>query len=176
MMSKIVLTGEIGVGKTILLQRLLNVIHHNGKIYGFCTEKYTEGDKHCDIGQVYIYPAGGKRIKSQRNCVAELTGNKQFTAYTEVFETIGVQLLSNIPKDSIVVMDEIGFLESNAPKFSLRIKEIIDDDYTVLGIIKPVKTPLLDYIRGSSNINLYTITSANRDFVFEKIKSQIIKE
>lgn len=175
-MKKIMLTGKIGVGKTTLLYRLLSIIHHDKKIYGFCTEKSTAGDKHCDIGQVYIYPAASIKIKSQINCVAELTGNKKFTVHTEIFETIGVQLLSDIPKGSIIIMDEIGFLESNAPKFSSKIKEIINDDYTVLGIIKPIKTPLLDYIRSSPNINMFTITQANRDIVFEKIKSQIIKE
>ncbi|WHH57759.1 nucleoside-triphosphatase [Petroclostridium sp. X23] len=175
-LKKIMLTGEIGVGKTTLLNRLLNLIHYNKKIYGYRTEKDTVGDKHYDIGKVYIYPATGKKIKSQANCVADLTGSKQFTAHTEIFETTGVQLLSNIPKGSIVVMDEIGFLESKAPKFSAKIKEIINNDYIVFGVIKPNNTPLLDYIRNNPNIDLFTITPANRDIIFEKIKSLIIKK
>lgn len=167
---KIIITGQIGIGKTNFLNALVAQLNlDDDKIYGFITEKHLYNEQIVDVGSVNIFPPYHQHILSDNNRVAELIGNNKWVCYQEVFETIGVNLLSNIPKGSLVVMDEIGFLESKAPNFSQKIREIIDGDYNIIAVIKPQSTPLLDYIRNKKDILLYNITPENRSLLRSQI-------
>ena len=175
-MNNIMIIGDIGTGKTTLVHRLLSCMDDERGIYGFRTEKVTNGDKYCDIGHVYLYPAVGEKMRSQDNCIADLTGNKHYIVHHQVFETLGVKLLSDIPENSLVIMDEIGFLESQAPQFCAKIMNIINSKYTVIGIMKPYPSPLLHQIRNRSDTVIHTLTVGNRDLIYETLRTQIIRE
>ncbi len=166
---KIIITGRIGIGKTTFLNALIAQLNLSDKIFGFITEKHLYNKQIVDVGKVNISPPCHEQIISDKHCVAELIGNNEWICHQEVFETIGVSLLSNIPKGSLVIMDEIGFLESNAQNFSQKIREIIDGDYNIIAVIKPQSTSLLDYIRNKKDILLYDITLENRN----QLRSQV---
>lgn len=163
-------TGEVGVGKTTLINHLLHQVPKE-KIYGFCTQKHSPDGKLGEAGKVYIFPAkqNGK-VHSLENeaaetmhCVAEILGKGQFNLHREVFEEYGVSLLENIPDGSLVVMDELGFLESRAPKFCEKVKALLNREVTVIGVIKAKHTPFLDEVRNHSAVEVYTLTEENRD-------------
>ena len=70
----------------------------------------------------YLHPAWqplDERIYTPDNQVGRWNG-QTMRPFPEVFDTLGVSCLANIPPQSLVVMDELGFLESQAPRFTQR--------------------------------------------------------
>lgn len=168
------ITGEVGVGKTTLISKLLEGIPKD-KIYGFYTQKISPDGKFGKTGEVYMFKAPYEETPKPIHCIAEILGNRQFNIHIDEFETYGVKLLENIPDGSYVLMDEIGFLESNAPRFCHKVMEILDRKVYVLGVIKPKHTEFLDDVRRHKDVQLYNITEDNRDKLTRKLR-QILKE
>ena len=170
-MSTIFVTGPVGVGKSTLLKRVIDFCAHESKIYGFCTEKVSDSGRTGSLGKVFIYPALGPPCQDDEHCVADILSLNSFNIHTAVFETRGIALLSDIPQGSVVMMDELGFLESTAPEFCKKVFEIISGNYIVLGAIKPVARPFLDAVRTNPSVSLFEITEQNRDSAAKELIS-----
>lgn len=158
------ITGEIGVGKSTLIKRLL--AHTDRKIYGFVTEKRPFGAGE----RLYINPAEGGRVYGE-NVIGEIMPGRR-GGIPEAFDRLGVPLLSGIPEGSIVLMDELGFMESRALDFCRAVLEVLDGEYQVIAAVKPRDTPFLKSVREHPNGRLYTVTAENRDGLY----SQILRE
>ena len=111
-MDNIFVTGKVGVGKSTMIRRIIGTCAAAQPIYGFCTEKVSPDGKHGDTGKVYIYPASGKCVSQEQFCFADILARHHFKLHTEVFDSVGIDLLSDIPRGSIVIMDEMGFLKA----------------------------------------------------------------
>lgn len=172
-MSAIFVTGAIGVGKSTLLRRVISTCTSNRDIYGFRTEKVSASGKAGETGRVFIYPATGQPVWDIEHCVAELTASGSFILHKEVFETLGVALLSDIPNRAIVLMDELGFLESTAPKFCEKVLDTLRQDCLILGAIKPLAIPFLDVVREYPDVTLFGVTEQNRNIVAEELMSVV---
>lgn len=157
----IFITGEVGVGKTTLLKYLLEQLPKE-KIYGFYTQKLSKEEQLGGKGEVYLSAAPYKEQIRLEHCVAEILGNRQFNLYLEEFENYGVSLLEAIPDGSYVLMDELGFLESKAPRFCSKVLELLDREIKILGVIKPKKTEFLDTVRAHERVAIYSMTEENR--------------
>ena len=168
-MNAIFVTGAVGVGKSTLLRRVIDACAPTRKIYGFHTEKVSSEGKSGTTGKVFIYPAVGPSVQDSDHCVADILALNSFDIHTEVFDTLGVTLLSDIPCGEVVLMDELGFLESTAPRFCEKIMETINGDCLVLGAIKPVAIPFLYAVRANPNVTLFELTEQNRDSVAKEI-------
>ena len=168
-MSAIFVTGSVGIGKSTLLRRVIDACIHAPKIYGFRTEKVSPEGRTGVTGKVFIYPASGPPIRDNEHCVADILSLNTFNSHVEVFETLGVKLLSDIPHGGIVLMDELGFLESKAPRFCEKVLETLSGDCLVLGAVKPTVIPFLDTIRKHPKVTLFEITEQNRDSSAEEL-------
>lgn len=170
----LLITGEVGVGKTTLISNLLEDVPKD-RIYGFYTQKISPDGKFGKAGEIYMFPAPYGLEPKLEHCVAKILGHRQFDLHIEEFETYGVSLLSNIPEGSFVLMDELGFLESNAPKFCNKVMEVLDCKVCVIGVVKPKHTAFLDRVRQHKNVRLFEITVENREEQTRQIR-QILKE
>ncbi len=83
-------------------------------------------------------------------------------AYPRVFDTAGAALLENIPAGSLVLMDELGFLEKEAFLFQNRVLEVLDGPYRVLGVIKERSDPFLDRIKRHPLVQCLAVEAASR--------------
>jgi len=160
----ILIAGEIGIGKSTIINKLLQRVQQ--PVFGFCTEK-TDGDASGNT-RVYIYPASGEKAYSDENTVGICTpeGAK---VNIDVFNNLGVFLLTNIPIGSIVLMDELGFMESNASAFCHAVIRILDGPYFVLAAVKVKNTYFLEKVRSHQDALVYGITAGNRDTLYEQI-------
>lgn len=156
----IFITGEIGVGKTTLIQQIVKKLTKE-KCYGFYTEKVSPEGKRGEVGQVEMFSV--RAPQSERHCLAKFYGKGKREIFSEVFEEYGVSLLEDIPKGSFVIMDELGFLESQSPQFCQKVLEVLDQEVKVLGVIKPKSIPFLDAIRKHPKVKVYTLTEENRE-------------
>ena len=164
-MKHIFLTGEIGVGKSTLLGRVLALLGR--PVCGFYTKK--EAPDADGTSRTYIHSAGQTRHYGADNCVGVSDGVTK-TGNVEVFDTLGVALLTDIPAGTLVVMDELGVMESRAPSFCRAVLDTLDQAERVVGVIKPKRSPLLDAIRAREDVAVFEVTPETREIVFEKIK------
>ena len=164
----ILITGQVGVGKTTLIDSILRQVR--APVYGFRTKKAGTGPS--GEAPVYIHPATGEMVQRADHIVG-ISSPKGATAYAEVFDGAGLKLLTDIPAGSVVLMDELGFMESGAPAFTEAALRILDGPYHVLAAVKPANTPFLTRVRAHTGALLYTITVENRDDLRERILADL---
>lgn len=168
----LLITGEIGVGKSFLVQRLLK--HNQRTVRGFVT-RWMSSDEKIKSG-VYIFPAATETyLCTAQNCVATCDKPGFNIIHPEVFETYGVELLS-IPKTQnkgLIVMDELGFMESDSPLFCKTVLNVLDGSVPVLAVVKKKETLFLDEVRAHKNTELYCVTPENRYSLYHNLISKI---
>lgn len=159
----IFLTGKVQVGKSTIIRRLLSSEVCAGKTLG--------GFRTVNLGR-YVYIMGADQTISQCSekniCGYRYMDRCNVDSYPEVFDGLGCSLLENTDRADIIVMDELGFLESKARLFQRRILEILDGDTPVIGVIKPKRSEFLDRVREHPQVTVLEITPENRR---ERLKS-----
>ena len=146
------LTGEPQVGKSTLLHHYLTQQH--GTVGGFCT---VWGNASHTTLHLLPYTGGVCCVK---NCVA-VRENGILLPHSTVFDTLGCALLK-APCD-LLVMDELGYLESDALEFQRAVLAALDGKQPVLGVIKPQHTPFLDAVRAHTSVHIVEVTMDNRE-------------
>jgi nucleoside-triphosphatase len=160
--EKIFLTGEKGVGKTTAIARFLageriNPAGFRTVAQSLPTGAYKDG--------VYIVPYGDVP-SAQAKTPPVAVRNKQestFTAYPRVFDTVGVRILMDSRDAAFIVMDELGFMESEALDFQREIFHLLDGERPILGVVKAKRTPFLDEVRAHAAVTVLNVTAENRD-------------
>lgn len=169
----ILITGDRGIGKSTLVNRLLQDCQI--PLYGYRTKNVL-----CENGGscgVYIYSIRDQEfVNTQENCVASAVADpnhKGMIPHTHMFDTLGVQYLSEAKPDGLIVMDELGFLETNAVEFQRAVLERLDGDIPVLAVVRMNKnTDFLNAVRVHPKAELYTVTKENRDELYERLKDR----
>jgi nucleoside-triphosphatase len=80
-----------------------------------------------------------------------------------VFNNLGVRILRDARESSLIVMDELGFMESEALAFREEVLRLLDGDAPVLGVLKSKHTPFLDQVRVHTAVKIIEVTEKNRD-------------
>jgi len=150
-------TGGIGAGKSTILKRLLQMDARS--VFGFVTEK---GPVTASGRTISLRPAAGGEGRAIALCRSE----RDFETDTAALETFGIALLSGIPDGTLVLMDELGFLESQSPAFCAQVLRLLDRNVTVLGAIKPLPLPFLDAVRGHPKVRVVPVTPQTREEAF----------
>ncbi len=153
----ILICGDVGAGKSTLIEKLLR--ENIRPLSGFVTKRMADGANR--EGKVYIFPAAGERHFSQENLVGVI-GALGAEPYPQVFDTFGVSLLNAAP-GALVLMDELGFLESRASAFCEKVLKTLDGNEPVLAAVKSKDTPFLKAVKAHPNADVYTVTEENRD-------------
>ena len=159
----IFLTGEIQVGKSTIINKFLDS-HKNLKVGGFRT--ISNFDENLGvIGGVYIVSALDENpIFTEDNHVGDRGEIKK--GYPDKFNSKGVEFLSDLNDCDLILMDEIGFMESQAKDFSKTILDILDKDIPVIGVVKPKSKGLPLEVKNHPKTKLLTITEENRNDLY----------
>lgn len=159
----ILILGRRHVGKSTLIEKLLDEI--NVPVYGFYTR--SDGSYESGYHSIYIYPAKSKeRSQEDWNHIGDCNGRGR-QIFPEVFRTKGIEYLEAKP-DGIIAMDEIGFMEEQAPEFCRRVLECLDGDIPVIATVK-TKTDcdFLGRVKEHPKAQVYEITEENRDGLYD---------
>lgn len=156
---KLFLTGPIEVGKTHITNGCLAAF--TGKLWGFRTYK-EEPEGMPGESIVWLSEAAHPE---HRWIAASIRDGGENEFWPEVFETRGVDILRKIGPDTegMVLMDEIGHIESNAPAFQNEVKRVLDLDIPVLGVLRQDSTPFLDELFADRRLTIVDVTTDNRD-------------
>ncbi len=192
------LTGEFQIGKSTLIKQVQSELPEEF-IGGFKTISAFDVDE--QIGSVYLIPAGpdcGEPLKARvgLRCrfqnlkpeqkervlarVPELNGKEPAPGplgFPEVFDREGVRILKDAEASRLILMDEIGKMERNAKRFCDRVKELLDQDTPILGVVrKEGKTPLQEMVRNHPNVTLIEVTEENREALKPELLERIRHE
>ncbi len=161
----ILICGEVGVGKSTLISRLL--AYNTRPVYGFLTKKLNAGEN--GFHPIYIHPAGAKtRLYGEANLIGTCD-RKIHNVNLDAFNTLGASYLKAKP-NGLIVMDELGFMEANAKAFTSAVFEALNGALPVIAAVKArFDVPFLNDVRAHKNAKLYMITKENRDELFEEL-------
>ena len=174
MMEKkhIFVVGERGVGKSTLIRRLLE--HTNRPVCGFITKSLAADED--GFHPIYIHPAT-QALEDRCYTGANLIGTCNTRTHNinlEAFDTFGVEYLSNLSPDGIVLMDELGFMEAKSDAFTSKVMEVLDGEIPVLAAVKArTDIPFLVQVRDHPKAELFYVTPENRDELFVTILPMI---
>ncbi len=180
--TNLFLTGPRGAGKTMLLFRGLKSYLPGGAeavggpapignlaggrwrawpgLGGFTVKKVYRGGRRVAFDLVDLatgeratvasFPAGHSPLA--------LPGDERPQVNPEAFERVGVSAVRRAIKDSrVVVMDELGRFELGAPAFLEAVREALDSQVPVIGVLKAESNQFLDAVRARRDTVCVTI-------------------
>jgi nucleoside-triphosphatase len=162
----ILIVGRIGVGKSTLIRRLLEDVPL--PVYGFKTGKEAPA-RVGDPEPVYIHSISDQRTYTQHNLVGTCSDHHS-TRFPAAFER-AVPHLCGIPAGNIVLMDELGVMESDARGFCAAVLKCLDGDSLVIAAVRDKKSPFLDAVRLHPRARCFFINPENRDALFLEVKA-----
>ena len=141
----IFLTGDKGVGKSTLVRCLL--AEGSWRLGGFFTVKRE--------GKVYLLRPG------ETPCPENFLFCCGKAADPARFDALGCTALS-VPCD-VILMDELGPHESDAPAFQNAVLRALDGNIPILGVLQKADTPFLHQVAAHPQAHLVEVTAENRD-------------
>lgn len=166
MTENLFLTGEIQVGKSTILRRLLAARPHLS-LGGFRT---VAGPRAPDGGDsVHIIPAAGGTPLTMENRVIRRGSGRAAEAFPAVFDQVGAPLLEDSRGCGLILMDEVGRLEDGAARFRRAVLACLDGDAPVWGVVRNLPGALTDAVRAHPRTRLVTVTAENRERVLAEL-------
>lgn len=172
----IFLTGDMQVGKSTIIKKTLAALKLRD-IGGF--RSVSVPDLPDGAMSVYLIPVGEKdpvvndwnRVGIRKGC------GRGIGKFPEAFERAGVQALKGAEGMPLILMDEVGRMESAAARFSERILALLDGSTPILGVVQKIAdTPLTNAIRQHPNVRVLTVTKENREKLAEEVLRLVSKE
>lgn len=160
------IVGERGVGKSTLINRVLSAC--GCPVFGFETKKEDSLAEEKRGSPVYIYEAWRERCRTPDNLVGWCNAHR-FDASAAVFERFAPRLRRPVPQGGIVLLDELGFMESQAADFCAAVLELLDGSVPVIAAVKTKDTPFLQAVRAHPNAKCFYITEKNRDELYFQV-------
>lgn len=168
-MRPILIVGARDVGKTTLIRRLLSETAR--PVRGFYTEKHLTQPP--GTHSIRLYPAWMSRdepIGTPDNQVGRWNG-QSMQAFPQVFDTLGVACLRDVPPGALVVMDELGFLESKASRFTQVVLDTLNGPAPVIAAVKDrPDVPFLRAVLAHPQALVFHLTPDNRQELYQQIK------
>ena len=165
-MMHALIVGGRGVGKSTLISRVLETCGR--PVYGFQTKKEDSLADELRGSPVYIYEAWRKRRRTEENLVGYCK-NHCFDTSAEVFDRFSPKLREPVQKGGVVLLDELGFMETRAEQFCAAILALLDGDVPVIAAVKNKDTPFLEAVRTHPNAKCFYITAENRDVLYPRV-------
>lgn len=164
----ILIVGERGVGKSTLIRRVLQELAL--PVWGFETKKLPATDETPLGAPLYIYPCGAPHIHSD-DALLGYCGKKDRTQLTAGFLRFAPHLEQPVPEGHIILMDELGIMESDADRFCEAVLQLLDGNAPIIAAVKHKDTAFLQAVRNHKNCRCFFITPENREALFEEVLS-----
>jgi nucleoside-triphosphatase len=179
---KILLTGQPGCGKTTAVMKIIDNLAWHGhpgraragspchlKVAGF----YTKEIRQKNVRKGFSW----KRLDGAEGTLAhvDIKGRFKVGKYgvdIEGFDKNVVPVLDIEQTDvKLFVIDEIGKMECFSKKFIAAIRRLFESDKPVLATVARKGPGLISEVKNYPNIQLFTLTTANR----EKVAAEILE-
>ena len=176
-MNNIFITGEIGIGKSTTIMKILDLLKNNNKIdlniggYNCSRNIRKEDDK--IVKTFYLVSiTNSSTYKIIENVIID--NESYVNIYSDSFDNFSFILDEDIQNCDLIILDEIGFAENNSPKYIQVLKKILYSDKVVLGVLKKHNSPLINNIKQRDDNIIFTIDKNNRDYLYKDIYNNLI--
>lgn len=168
------IVGEQGVGKSTLIRRVLGSL--DVPICGYLTRK-EDALADPELGSpIYIYEVGKTQEQTMDNLVGHCKAQKP-VVYPEAFDRFADKLQGmNTPGGGLILLDEIGIMETSSEAFCQAILQLLDGDIPILAAVKYKDRPFLEQVRQHPRAKCFSITEDNRDDLFGEVLSYICRQ
>ena len=157
---RIFLQGERNIGKSTVIRKTLDLLQAEKPLVfgGFYTWNGGSEDPH-----VYIKSANNE-FDENTYTVADFDFSKGgANCHIHVFENEGVRFLRDTLGADLVIMDELGYMESSAEEFKRAVFEVIESNVPVFGVLRLGDVPWHDEIKRKESVTLVDVNEENRD-------------
>ena len=167
--AKILITGKPGVGKTTLVQKIIERMR-SVNMAGFLTAEIR------DMGSRLGFELQG--LNGERRILAhvEIDSRHRVGRYgvdTRGFEAFLAALDLLNPDVELVVIDEIGKMELFSNRFRSLVRKALNSDKQLLASISLKGNQFIREIKQRSDIHLLEVTHGNRDRLPEAITKRL---
>lgn len=162
-MKHLLITGHKDAECGALLQELMAALGLEAG-GGFQTEMMSEDG----LGSqpVYIHAVGEPRTYGLKNLVGRCK-NQRATGYPAGFETFAPRLREPVPQGKVILLDQLGLMENDAPDFQQAVLELLEGDTPVFAAVRDLDTPFLNTVRAHPNAFRLSLTEENREWVYQ---------
>lgn len=167
-MHTLIIGGQ-GVGKSTLIRRVVSEL--GVPVWGFETKKENptvDGSQGCPV---YIYEAG-RYVRSEKNLVG-YCDQKVFGINKDAFDRFAKKLQLPVPDGHIIVMDELGIMETVSNDFCDAVLSLLNGDIPIIAAVKNKDRPYLEAVRNHSNSRCFYLTEENRETVYQQVLEQL---
>ena len=156
----IFLQGPKRIGKSTVITTTLGILTAEAplRLGGFFTWNGGKDDPY-----VYMRPARAGAEMEPYLLASYDAANGGFAIDLHAFEQDGVRILNSREGAELIIMDELGFLERDAAEFRKTVLDILNEDTTVLGVLRLGNVPWHDDIKRNPMVKIYDVDEKNRD-------------
>lgn len=163
-MCKIFLTGVVGVGKSTVIDRALEALPFSKG--GIRTARLGGGSE--EPKYVLTDWMTGARCEMARGRPSGLEVDGA------VFETVGARAIRRaVERAELVLLDELGWMEAEAPEFQRQVFAALGSPKRVLGAIRADRNPFLDAVRKHPRVEVLEVTEGNRDALVDTVVGKL---
>ena len=162
----LLVTGKPGVGKTTLLERVVERLRGSLRLAGFTTTEVRspEGER---LG-FDIVTVEGRRSELARVGFASSVRVGRYGVNLEAFERLALPELGRRDVD-LIVIDEIGKMECASGRFRRAAEDALDAPVNVLATLGISPLPFFQALKDRPDVELVTLTVRNRDALVEEL-------
>ncbi|SDZ10829.1 nucleoside-triphosphatase [Proteiniborus ethanoligenes] len=165
-MSNLFITGEIGIGKTTIINKIIDKL--NCSVGGYSTDREIVNGKK-------IFTAKSLLDDTERCIFAKIhmaNGHKEI--YEDSFRYCIISILEkSLSKADVIILDELGFMEDNIIQFTSYVHSLLDSDRFILGVLKKHDCQFISSIRSRKDVLVVDVNKDNRDSILDELLSMI---
>jgi molybdopterin-guanine dinucleotide biosynthesis protein A/nucleoside-triphosphatase THEP1 len=162
--KNIFLTGSRGAGKTRVIRRTLSAL--DATPVGYFTEL---SDCTSENRKLYINPASEKPCFDELHTAAVF--DRDAARATDKFDTLGSAYVAS--PGELIIMDELGRLEEDSPRFRAAIIAALDSETPVLGVIRGGLPGWTAELAARPDVEIITVSDENRDELPERLARRL---
>ena len=169
----LLVTGKPGVGKTTLLERVVERLRGSLRLAGFTTAEVRspEGERR----GFDIVTVEGKRSELARVGFSSSVRVGRYGVNLEAFERLALPELRRRDVD-LIVIDEIGKMECASGRFRRAAEDALDAPVNVLATIGISPLPFFQALKDRPDVEVVTLTVRNRDALVEELALRFHKD
>jgi nucleoside-triphosphatase len=172
----LLLSGNPGVGKTTVLTKTVDALKVKGySVGGMISREAREGNVR--VGFEIIDLTNSKHGWLAH--VNQKTGPRvgKYLVNLEDLDHVGAQAITEaVEKCDVITIDEIGPMELFSQKFKQALKQALESQKLVLAVVHgKARDPLINEVKQRGDVEIFTVTSANRENLPEMLKKKVVK-
>jgi nucleoside-triphosphatase len=159
--ARILVPGRPGSGKSTAARKIAQLLHEAGvTVTGFVTEERRRGRQR--VGFTVASFQGEEAVLAG----VDLPGPPRVGKYgvdLGAFETVALASLRELPRDGVVVIDELGKMELASAAFRDAVEEVFAATIPVVATVHVYGHPFTDRLKRRRDVEIVTLSPSNRD-------------